>query len=570
MVRNYQKKKPTLLQYSEDDMARALLDIQDGMSVRQAAIKYNIPRATIQARLKGRSQSPRKIGKKPALLRNEEMDLALNLATLADFGLAFDIEQLQVFVQYYLNNAGRKIALFNDNKPGIEWVRAFLNRQKDILTKRTCQNISRKRAAVSEEIVTEYFQQLKTTLNNVPPENIINYDETNLVDDPKGKVQIFRRGAKHAERILNTSKTTTSIMYAVTATGKCLAPYVIYRAERMQDSYLLGGPGDARYGRTSTGWFDSDSFNDWFKSVYLHYIRNLPKEEPKVLIGDNLPSHINMKVIQQCIDNNVRMCFLPPNSTHLLQPLDVSIFAPLKKEWNKILTNWKLGEGKHYTVLPKHTFPSLLLNLMQSMDDKWKPLAKAGFKSCGIYPFNPEAVLVKIRRPTQHPTSVSPLMISYLKEQRETIAPMKKRRGRFVNLKAGHSIALEDIMDASTSSQPPVKKLNFESVDTNINRDSDSVCSYKQGDYVLIEFIPSVYYVAKLIARVDNEWKIQYYRKAETSNKLGKDYLGFKLPNVPDENTLNEQSFVLKCKVEEIVKNKIYFQKSLFGNKNIR
>ena len=116
-----------------------------------------------------------------------------------------------------------------------------------------CQNISKRCAAVSEEVVSTFFENLKTTLEGVPPANIVNYDETNVVDDPKGQLQIFRRGTKHAERIMNSSKSATSIMFVVTASGVNLNPYVVYKAERLQHSWLEGGPLDVAYNRTKSG-----------------------------------------------------------------------------------------------------------------------------------------------------------------------------------------------------------------------------------------------------------------------------------------------------------------------------
>lgn len=107
--------------------------------------------------------------------------------------------------------------VFKENRPGIDWVRAFFAWHKDLLSKRMCQNISKRHAAVSEEVVSAFFENLKTTLEGVPPANIVNYDETSVVDDPKGQLQIFQRGTKHAERIMNSSKSATSIMFAVTA-----------------------------------------------------------------------------------------------------------------------------------------------------------------------------------------------------------------------------------------------------------------------------------------------------------------------------------------------------------------
>jgi hypothetical protein len=67
-------------------------------------------------------------------------------------------------------------------------------------------------------------------MENVPSANIINYDETNFTDDP-GKQKVYvRRGSKHARRILDISKTSTSVMFAASADGILLPLYVVYKA----------------------------------------------------------------------------------------------------------------------------------------------------------------------------------------------------------------------------------------------------------------------------------------------------------------------------------------------------
>ena len=362
-------------EYTEDAMVMALVDIDKGMTFGNAAKAHNVPKTTLLRRYKGRVGSPYKFGRKLALLRPEEFAIAQNLGALGDFGMALSVPQLQDFIKNYLDSNGREVHVFKGNRPGVDWVCAFLQRHSNLLSQRMCQNISRRRAALSEEVVSTFFENLKTTLEGVPPANIVNYDETNLVDDPKGQLQIFQRGTKHAERIMNSSKSATSIMFAVTASGVNLNPYVVYKAKRLQQAWLEGGPLDVSYNRTKSGWFDAKTFVDWFKKVALAYFRSRPHDEPKVLIGDNLASHINYKLVPLCEEHNIKMVFLVPNATHLLQPLDVAVFAPLKKEWRKVLTTWKLSAGKSLTTLPKWAFPSLLLQLLEAMETQWDSLA---------------------------------------------------------------------------------------------------------------------------------------------------------------------------------------------------
>lgn len=87
------------------------------------------------------------------------------------------------------------------------------------------------------------------------------------------------------------------------------------------------------------------------------------------------------------------MVFLPANSTHLTQPLDVAFYRPLKGAWREILLKWKKGPGCRETTIPRSAFPSLLNKLMDSIADKAKDNIFSWFRKTGIIPLNPEEVL---------------------------------------------------------------------------------------------------------------------------------------------------------------------------------
>ena len=116
--------------------------------------------------------------------------------------------------------------VFKDNVPGRDWVHGFLRRH-DSLSERLAQNVRRSRAAVSQEVILEYFRNLETSLTGVPPQNIVNYDETGFVADPGRRRAIFRRGARKTDKVIDHSKAHTSVMFAISAEGELLPPYVL-------------------------------------------------------------------------------------------------------------------------------------------------------------------------------------------------------------------------------------------------------------------------------------------------------------------------------------------------------
>ena len=102
-------------------------------------------------------------------------------------------------------------------------------------------------------------------MEDVSPTNILNYDETNLSDDPGNEKLIFKRGIKYPERIQNYTKGSMSIMFCGTASGDLLEPYVVYKALNMWNSWTTYGPPRAR---KKTSWRSSgevfrETFCNW-------------------------------------------------------------------------------------------------------------------------------------------------------------------------------------------------------------------------------------------------------------------------------------------------------------------
>lgn len=258
---------------------------------------------------------------------------------------------------------------FENNLPGVEWAYSLLRRHKDEYSQRVASNIKKARAKVSPESLNAYFANLAPLVGGVPPSNIFNYDETNMSDDPGKKQGIYRRGVKYPEKIMNYSKSATSVMVCGSADGVLLPPYVIYKSIHLYETWKEGGPQGApccqkiccsqgsRFNRTNSGWIDSITFRHWFRSAFLPHAKGLPGK--KVLIGDNLSSHIDVDVLNECEQNDIAFVCLVPHSTLLCQPLDVGFFRPMKSAWRSVLTNWKLQNPRLSTV-PKDTFPRLL------------------------------------------------------------------------------------------------------------------------------------------------------------------------------------------------------------------
>jgi DDE superfamily endonuclease len=241
-----------------------------------------------------------------------------------------------------------------------------MQRHKDI-TMRKASLIKRSRAELSHGQVNDFFDHYEKTAAGIPPENIINADETNLREDPGSQKAVFQQGVKYAEQIRDHSKSCVSIMFAGTASGHLLPPYVVYKAQYCYPYWCQKGPKGAFYTSTTSGWFDNFVFVEWMKNILIPYCRRL--EGKKLLLVDNLASHISVEVIDLCKEHNIEFVCLPANSTDKMQPLDVGYFGPMKGKWREQLRKYQ-DKDPEAKLLKKTEFPAMLKELIGSLNSE--------------------------------------------------------------------------------------------------------------------------------------------------------------------------------------------------------
>ncbi|CAH2085457.1 unnamed protein product [Euphydryas editha] len=202
MPRNYKKRvgSRNYKNYSSETVRECLASIENKeLTQRKASEKYGIPRRTIinQLRLQ-RSKMP---SRPPTTFSSEEEALFVDcILRLSEYGFPLTVFDLRIVIRTYLEKISRRVSKFKDNCPGTEWVSSFVKRHP-CLSQRFATNIKRSRAAIDKETITTYIENLKEAVREIPPENIWNFDETNLSDDPGKKKAIAKRGAKYPELI---------------------------------------------------------------------------------------------------------------------------------------------------------------------------------------------------------------------------------------------------------------------------------------------------------------------------------------------------------------------------------
>lgn len=133
------------------------------------------------------------------------------------------------------------------------------------------------------------------------------------------------------------------------------------------------------------GWTESFFFFCWLKD---HFLTPAVSGWPLLLLVDGHSSHYDPESIKYARSESIILFCLPPHTTHVAQPLDVSIFKSLKSNWCDVTHKfYQKSRGK---VITKYNF-------VQLFSEAWMKATTpenicSGFRKTGIMPFNPNAL----------------------------------------------------------------------------------------------------------------------------------------------------------------------------------
>ena len=443
MPRTYQRKPgagPYRTTYSDKQMDKAILDVKSGKPIQKSAVQNGVPRKTLSDRMK--DLHSKRHGGQLYLNAGFEKAVVKVLDQLSSWKHPLTSVELRRLVRNYLNLCGVR-SQFKHNFPGRDWAKNFIKRHS--LSERIPAKIKPQRAELTKDDVEKFFANLTCSLEGVEPGNIYNYDETNFTDDPNMSQCICRPGRRRHERIMEHSKMAFSVMFCGNAAGEHLPPMVVYKAQNMYEGWKSDAIPGAVYEATESGWFDMSTFEMWFFQIFLPHVKD--KKGAKVMIGDNLASHFSPKVVDSCLEHNIRFVTLLPNSTHICQPLDVAVFRPMKVLWRSCLSTWR-AESRSSGTVPKEIFPELLSRVFK----KLKPENLfSGFRATGICPLDSSQVLKHIagssdpENPDDMNEILSEACVQLLSENLSRSTAGRKRRKRGRKIEPGKAVVPPEV-----------------------------------------------------------------------------------------------------------------------------
>ena len=389
---NQSRKGEKRRQWDQENMDMALAEVRSkSKTASEAAKYYKIPRKTLTDRISKNIKDDCKAGDAGTYLSDEhELSLCSYIEYMAKRGFPLTISQVMMYAWVIDKTKGKN--KFGEKGPCYGWWLGFKARHPESAKLRKPDSLDRGRALFSTvDNLRTYFQLLKSVLDEgdfwTRPQDVYNCDET-VVDLNKSaqKVVVPRRfRTSHSRQVASSEHVT--IHCCVSAAGNTVPPFIIYKAAFPGGNYTAGGPDGALYGKQKTGFMDSELFVKWFKKLFIPHAR--PTEDRSVLLlVDGHSSHCSPEVIQTARENNVILLALAPHTTHLCQPLDVAVYRSFKIQLSKTV---KIGQALRGDLwISKSNVARIIKQPFEASMTIQN--IKAGFRKCGIFPYNPNAI----------------------------------------------------------------------------------------------------------------------------------------------------------------------------------
>lgn len=205
------------------------------------------------------------------------------------------------------------------------------------------------------------------------PEQVFNADETGLFWKRMPSRTFLSKSEKKAPGF-KAAKDRLTLLFCVNASGFMIKSLLVYKSQNPRA--LKGKDKDhlpVFWRSNKKAWVTGELFRDWFTNCFIPEVKayleskNLPFKV--LLLVDNAPGH------PQIDHPNVKLMFLPANTTSILQPLDQGVIAAFKayyvrRTFERLLKGMDDAPDSTVSLMWKtYNIADCLINIKESINE---------------------------------------------------------------------------------------------------------------------------------------------------------------------------------------------------------
>jgi DDE superfamily endonuclease/Tc5 transposase DNA-binding domain/helix-turn-helix, Psq domain len=387
---------------SSSDESRILLAIEairrhEFLSIRAAARAYSVDHTKLSRRLKGQ---PARRDIQPNSRKLTELEESVIVQHILDL----DSRRFPPRLSGVEDMANRLLADRSASKVGKNWASTFVRRHLELRTRFSRKYDYHRALCEDPGLIQGWFTLVQNTIAKygISEADIYNFDETGFLMGVISSTIVVTSSERRSQPALAQpgNREWVTVIQGVNSQGWAIPPFIVVAGQYHLSAWY-------EYSELPNNWVIATSKNGWTTNeLGIEWVQHFDKHTKgrttgvyRLLVLDGHESHHSTDFELFCKDNNIITLCMPPHSSHLLQPLDVGCFGPLKRAYSRQIENLMRVHISHITKV--EFFLAFKAAFTAAMTEE---NIRGSFRGSGLVPLDPGSVISKLDLKLKTPT----------------------------------------------------------------------------------------------------------------------------------------------------------------------
>ena len=215
------------------------------------------------------------------------------------------------------------------------WAHLLLGRMGYVQRKATTSK-SKYTAQNFSEVKQTFLNDLNAiiTMEEIPPELVLNWDQTGVKYVPVNSWTMDKRGSKRVKLVGLQDKRQITAVLCGSVVGDFLPVQLIYKGKTNWCHPTFDFPSGWDITHLEKHWSTETTMLQYIDNIIGPYVDRIQQlfnhEKPAVVVMDNFKGQVTPAIFECLEEYNIYCCLLPPNTTDRLQPMDLAVNKPIK------------------------------------------------------------------------------------------------------------------------------------------------------------------------------------------------------------------------------------------------